>query len=419
MRTNLQLFRIAANILPAPSSRRLVVLTGARQTGKTTLARTNYPGLRYLNLDSLEEREALRELRTAAWGRTVGAAVLDEAQKEPAVFEKVKWAFDAGEVSFTVLLGSSRLALMHRVRETLAGRAFLFELWPLCALELRHSAGEQPPPPLLHDLITRPGLIDARLCEEAPVLFGEEEDRRRDSVEHLLAWGGMPGLLPLTDADRRDWLRSYQQTFLERDLADLARLDDLQPFRRLERLCMLRSGGLLSYADLARDAGMSPSTARRYLAYLEASYQILLLPPYSRNLTSTVVKAPKVYWMDVGLLRQGTHRWGPTDGGLFETMVVGELKKWTSAAGVEAEWFFYRTRSGLEVDLLLDTPAGVIGLEIKHRPGSVRSDAGGLLAVAGALGDRWRGGLVVTSGGQVEPLVAERSIWTVPVHRLV
>jgi len=95
---------------------------------------------------------------------------------------------------------------------------------------------------------------------------------------------------------------------------------------------MLRSGGLLSYADLARDAGMSPASARRYVAYLEASYQVLLLPLYSRNLTSTVVKAPKVYWMDVGLLRQGTHRWGPADGGLFETMVVGELRKWSSAA---------------------------------------------------------------------------------------
>jgi predicted AAA+ superfamily ATPase len=361
----------------------------------------------------------VRELRTAAWGRTVGAALLDEAQKEPSVFEKVKWAFDAGEISFTVLLGSSRLALMQRVRETLAGRAFVFELWPLCALELRHSAGEQPSQPLVHDLVTGSGLIDARLREEPPVLFGDEENRRRDSVEHLLAWGGMPALLPLSDTDRRDWLRSYQQTFLERDLADLARIDDLHPFRRLERLCMLRSGGLLSYADLGRDAGISPSTARRYLAYLEASCQVLLLPPYSRNLTSTVVKAPKLYWMDVGLLRQGTHRWGPADGGLFETMVVGELKKWSSAAGVDAEWFFYRTRSGLEVDVLLETPAGVIGIEIKHRPTAVRSDAHGLLAVAAALGDRWRGGLVVTSGGQLEPLVAEQSIWTVPVHRLV
>ena len=345
--------------------------------------------------------------------------MLDEAQKEPSVFEKVKWAFDAAEVSFTVLLGSSRLALMHRVRETLAGRAFVFELWPLYALELRHAAGDHPPQPLVHDLVTGSGLIDGRLREEAPVLFGHEEDTRRDAVEHLLAWGGMPALLPLTDADRRDWLRSYQQTFLERDLADLARLDDLHPFRRLERLCMLRSGGLLSYADLARDAGMSPSSARRYLAYLEASYQVLLLPPYSRNLTSTVVKTPKVYWMDVGLLRQGTHYWNQADAGLFETMVVGEMKKWSSAAGVDAEWFFYRTRSGLEVDLLLETPAGVLGMEVKHRPMAVPSDARGLLTVAAALGDRWRGGLVVTSGGQLEPLVAERSIWTVPVHRLV
>jgi len=419
MRTQIQHLRIAADRLPNSSTRRLVVLTGARQTGKTTLARATYGGLRYLNLDSIEEREALRELRTPAWGRAVGAAVLDEAQKEPSVFEKVKWAFDAGDISFSVLLGSSRLALMQRIHETLAGRAFVFELWPLCALELRHAAGDQPPPPLVHDLVAGSGLIDVRLRDEAPVVFGPEEDTRRDAVEHLLAWGGMPALLSLTDADRRDWLRSYQQTFLERDLADLARLDDLHPFRRLERLCMLRSGGLLSYADLARDAGMSPASARRYVAYLEASYQVLLLPPYSRNLTSTVVKAPKVYWMDVGLLRQGTHRWGPADGGLFETMVVGELKKWSSAAGVDAEWFFYRTRSGLEVDLLLETSAGAIGLEIKHRPAAVPSDARGLLAIAAALGDRWRGGLVVTCGGQLEPLVAERSIWTVPVHRLL
>ncbi len=120
-----------------------MVLTGARQTGKTTLARACYPGLRYLNLDSIEDRDALRTLRTAAWGRTVGPAVLDEAQKEPSVFDKVKWAFDAGEVSFTVLLGSSRLALMQRVRETLAGRAFLFELWPLAAIELRHFTARQ------------------------------------------------------------------------------------------------------------------------------------------------------------------------------------------------------------------------------------------------------------------------------------
>jgi predicted AAA+ superfamily ATPase len=420
MRTYLQHFRIANGRLPDPASRRLVIITGARQTGKTTLARLRYPDLRYLNLDSAEERESLRDLRTAAWGRTVGPAVLDEAQKEPSVFEKVKWAFDAGEVPFTVLLGSSRLALMRRVRETLAGRAFLFELWPLCALELRHATdGARPPRPLAYDLATGAGPIDERLREEAPVLLGHDEDIRREAIEHLLAWGGMPALLPLSDADRRDWLRSYQQTFLERDLADLGRLDDLHAFRRLERLCMLRSGGLLSYADLARDAGIAPATARRYLGYLEASCQVIQLPPYSRNLTSTVVKAPKMYWMDMGLLRHGTHQFGAPDGALFETMVVAELRKWSSAAGVDAELFFYRTRSGLEVDLLLETPSGVIGLEIKHRPTAVRSDARGLLAVAEALGAHWRGGIVVTSGGQLEPLVQERSIWAVPIHRLV
>ncbi len=405
--------------MPAPDTTRLVVLTGARQTGKTTLARARYPNLRYVNLDNLEDRAALRDLRTAAWARTVGPAVLDEAQKEPAVFDKVKWAFDAGELKFSVLLGSSRLSLMRRVRETLAGRAFVFELWPLTALELRHPAGDTPPPPLLVRLLAAAGPIDRTLGDESPLLLGEDEDVRREAVEHLLAWGGMPALLPLSDRDRRDWLRSYQQTFLERDLADLARLDDLAPFRALERLCMLRSGGILSYADLARDAGIAPSTARRYLAYLEASYQVLLLPPYSRNLTSRVIKAPKIYWTDVGLLRQGTHRWGAADGMLFETFAIVELRKQVSASGGDAELFFDRPRSGLEVDVLVETPAGVIAIEIKHRAAAAtRADTRGLVALHAALGDRWRGGIVLTDGGQIEPVIAESSIWSVPAHRL-
>jgi uncharacterized protein len=396
-----------------------VVLTGARQTGKTTLARSRYGDLRYLNLDNLEERQALAALRTAAWSRTVGPAVLDEAQKEPAVFDKVKWAFDAEELSFTVLLGSSRLALMRRVRETLAGRAFVFELGPLSAFELRHAATETPAAPLFVDVVSGTGRIDTRLRAEAPVLLGHEEDLRRESLEHLLAWGGMPALLPLSDTERREWLRSYQQTFLERDLADLAQLGDLGAFRTLERLCMLRSGCLLSYADLARDAGISPATARRYLGYLEASYQILLVRPYARNLTSTLVKAPKIYWTDVGLVRQGTNRWGPVDGLLFETSLVVEVHKHISASGVDAGVFFYRTRSGMEVDLLIETESGVVGLEIKNRPsGAVPTDARGLVHLAAAFGERWRGGMVVTDGGALDVLIPDYSIWSVPAHRL-
>lgn len=419
MRTKTQKYRWLSKRLPQVGSPRIVVLTGARQTGKTTLARALFPSLRYVNLDSLEERELLRVVRTASWAESVGPAVLDEAQKEPTVFDKVKWAFDEGQIDFTVLLGSSRILLMERVKETLAGRAYLYDLWPLMASELMFDAGQPVAEPLLHRLVNSAGRLDDALGSEAQILLGPEEERRRQAVDHLAQWGGMPGLLPLEDEDRREWLRSYQQTFLERDLADLVRLSDLHPFRTMQQLCMLRTGQLLSYADLARDAGLSAATARRYLEYLRISYQTVLLQPYRRNLTSVLVKAPKLYWIDLGLLRQGTRQWGPLTGAMFETLAVGEIHKWLSSMAPDTQMSFYRTRSGMEVDLLLDTPAGVIGLEFKGRDSIGLSDGTSMRALARALGDEWRGGLIVHTGHDLSLMSHDTSIWAMPLHRLV
>lgn len=419
MRTDFHRFRWLSNQLPEATARRVLVVTGSRQTGKTTLARGRYGALRYLNLDAVEEREALRAVRTRAWASAVGNAILDEAQKEPSIFDKVKWAFDEKEIDFTLLLGSSRILLLDRVRETLAGRAFLYELWPLMASELRHAAESSPTPPLLHRLLSGPDAVDTILSAAPQVLLGEEEGARREALEHLEQWGGMPGLLPLGDTDRKAWLRSYQQTFLERDLADLARIGDLHPFRTLQRLCMLRSGQLLSFAELARDAGIAATTARRYIEYLRISYQAILLPPYARNLTSGVVKSPKLYWMDLGLLRHETQQWGPVTGAMFETLVVSEIQKWVSTTGVDARLSFYRTLSGLEVDLMMETPQGLIGAEIKNRETVTRSDGRALEAIAEKLGGEWRGGLVIHRGTDLAALSPERSIWAVPAHRLL
>ena len=145
MRSEKRRYRWLCTRLPSAGKRRLVVLTGARQTGKTTLARHVYADLRYLNLDAIEEREALRSLRSTSWGRAVGAAVIDEAQKEPGVFDKVKLAYDERQIAFSILLGSSRVLLLDRVRESLAGRAFVYDLWPLMASELRHADHEVRP----------------------------------------------------------------------------------------------------------------------------------------------------------------------------------------------------------------------------------------------------------------------------------
>lgn len=411
-----QKFRWLATRLPTSGRRRLVVLTGARQTGKTTLARGLYPGLRYLNLDAIEEREAVRGMRAAAWAQAVGPAIVDEAQKEPEVFNKVKLAYDDGSLSFSALLGSSRILLLDRVRETLAGRAFLYELWPLMLSEIHSPAGESPEAPVFDRLLTAPASFAETLAAEPSRLVGEEARRRREALEHLAAWGGMPELLVLEEDERRDWLRSYQETWLERDLKDLVRIFDLLPFRTLQRLIMLRTAELLHYAELARDAALSTATVRRYLEYLRLSYQVVLLPPYGRNLTSATVKMPKIHWMDLGLLRREIGASGPLTGPMFETLVVAEAHKWIATMGRDARLSFYRTRSGREVDLLVSVPSGVIGIEVKNRDRVARRDASALRALAAALGREWIGGLVVHRGEEVAEM--EPGIWAVPVHRL-
>lgn len=410
-------FRWLEQRLPR-DKRRLVVLTGARQTGKTTLARRCYQGLEHHNLDDLQLRTVLRDTPATRWAKDVGPAVFDEAQKEPSIFDKVKFAYDAGDLDASVLLGSSRILLLDRVRETLAGRAFVFDLWPLMPNEVRHAATDEPEPALLDRLLTV-GEIGAVLADAPAQLLPSDDDSRWSAFEHVLRWGGMPELLRLADEDRRQWLRSYAQTFLERDLMDLARLHDLEPFAALQRMCMLRSGELLNYASIARDAKISAKTAQRYLEYLRLSYQVLLLQPFATNLTSRVVKSPKVYWVDLGLLRQATKQWHTEGGELFETAVVVEVHKWISTLGREASLSFYRTTSGLEVDLLIETERGVVGIEVKDRDGSDRSDARGLRAVAKELGDRWLGGMVVHHGRRIEAIDAPLQIWGVPAHRLL
>lgn len=177
----------------------------------------------------------------------------------------------------------------------------------------------------------------------------------------------MPELLHLADNDRVRWLRSYLYTYLELDLSDLARLPDLEAFKRFERLCALRSSGLLVYSELAKDAGISLETARRYLEYLKIFYQVFTLPPFSTNLASQGIKSLKLYGIDVCLVRQLSGFAGEASGEIYETMVVTEIRKWITPLQTQAEMFFYRTRSGLEVDLLVKTPNGILGAEIKHR----------------------------------------------------
>lgn len=417
MSENLQVKRFLGQHLPKSTSKRVVLLTGARQTGKTTLSKVTYPEMPYINLDAPENRDAMRGIPTSSWARDVGNAVIDEAQKEPVVFEKVKFAFDAGQVSFCMLTGSSQILLIKKIRETLAGRISLYELWPLMSSELFHGGADGKMEPPLVDEFFSDSPLDAIFSAVPGILLEDRESSQRAAQTYLLRWGGMPALLHLPEEERWKWLRDYEYTYLERDLSDLARLDDLEPFRKFQKLAALRSGKLLQYSEMARDAGVSVDTARRYLEYLRISYQSILLQPYHRNITSSVIKTPKLYWVDVGLLRQLCGFQGEPTGEMYETHVVGEFVKWMKTVQRAGELYFYRTRSGLEIDLILETRQGIIGMEIKSRETLTSADLRPLRDVAAGLGSEWRGGIVIYRGKEIRK-IAEPSIWAVPSQRL-
>jgi predicted AAA+ superfamily ATPase len=410
-------YRFLERSLPSSMRKQLVLLTGARQTGKTTLSRIKYPELRYINLDAPENREIVSTVSSSLWGRDIGPAILDEAQKEPIIFEKVKYAYDAGDLPFSLILGSSQILLLKKIREALAGRISIYEMWPLLLSEL-YEGQKRNDRSILLDTILSGENIEKLLSNEPSMLTLQENALQQDAENHLLRWGGMPALLPLSDEERRKWLKDYEYTYLERDLADLARLDDLEPFRKFQKLSALRSGKLLNYSELARDASVSTDTARRYLEYLRISYQVFLLQPYHKNITSSAIKTPKLYWMDVGLLRQLSGFQSDLQGEVFEAMVVAEIIKWIKTAQKSNEIYFYRTRSGLEVDLLIETEKGIIGIEIKSGGKIASRDFRSLKEVALGLSRAWLGGLVIYMGNKIEKL-GEPNIWAVPSRRLL
>ncbi len=217
-------------------------------------------------------------------------------------------------------------------------------------------------------------------------------------------------------------LRDFRLTYLERDLADLGRVADLDQFALAQNLLAARSAQLLSYSEVARDLGVAVNTVKRYVRFLELSYQLFLLRPLLPSVTARLVKSPKLYWTDPGLARLLAERAGAPNGALFETATLGELLRWSSWQPVPPSLHFFRVHGGREVDFVLHTADRVLAIEAKAAQQAHRIDARPLadvlsrLALPGAGRDAWRLGLVVTRGREVEPLAP--GVWAVPDWRL-
>ena len=315
----------------------VVVLTGARQTGKTTLARWLLPDASYVSLDNPADEAEARLAPVAFLASRPEPLILDEVQYEPGIFRHLKLTVDRDRRPGRFLLtGSQNFELMAGATESLTGRAAVFTLPPLSASEVLTSAS-------------------------------------RERMDAFLWRSGFPELWRRPDLDRDIWLGSYVATYLERDVRQVLNVGDLRDFNRLLRVAALRAGQLLSYADLARDVGIAPNTARRWLSVLEASQQVFLLEPYHRHRTKRLIKAPKLYFADTGFLCFLLGFRHPADlashalwGAVWENFVVSEVRKRLQATAHPPALWFWRTAHGDEVDLLVEiAPETFVVIECK------------------------------------------------------
>lgn len=371
----------------------VTIVTGARQTGKSTLVQAlpELAGHLYLSLDEPELRDQARRDPSSLLLRAHDL-VLDEVQRAPDLLLAVKRAVDSERPRRTgryVLTGSSNLLLMESVSESLAGRAHYLKLWPLTRQE-RLGNG-------------RTGLWSELL--EAPATEWPELLRShgfpRGNWTDLVRAGGLP--VPAHEleeaASRARWFDGYVETYLERDLQTLARIDSLGDFRRLMRATALRVGTVVNQADLARDVGISRATLHRWFNLLETSFQIVRVEAYAVNRTKRLVKSPKVYWSDVGLAR---HLSGaePT-GAHLENLLVSDLIAWRELVSPHPEILYWRTVNQEEVDFVLEAGRKLIAIEVKATARPTHRDARHLQTFRGEYGKSVQGGLVLHTGSEI------------------
>lgn len=374
-----------------------VVVTGARQTGKSTLAEHLLPGeRRYRSLDDLDALDAARrDPEVLVGGRE--PVTLDEVQRAPDLLKAVKRAIDRDRAPGRFLLtGSANLLLMKQVSESLAGRASYLTLWPMTRGEQRGEG--------------RAGAWDALLAADdgdwldlLAARPGEPEDWRA-----LAQRGGYPtpALALGTPAERAVWFDGYVRTYLERDLQDLAAISALPDFRRLMRAACLRLGQLLNQTELARDVGLPQPTVHRWLNLLETSYLLVRLPAYAVNRTKRLIKSPKLYWGDTGV---PLHLAGddPPGGAHLENLVLCDLLAWRDARLERAELGYWRTTVGEEVDFVIETGGKLLPVEVKAGPRPRLADAAHLRTFHKEYGKKARAGLLLHTGTALEWLAPD------------
>jgi len=367
----------------------VVVVTGSRQTGKSTLVHnlSGEPARPYRTLDDLEVLDRARH-EPEALVRSASRMTLDEVQRSPDLLLAVKRVVDEGRSAGRFLLtGSANLLLMQRISETLAGRAAYLTLWPL----------------------TRREQLGAGTAGAWTRLFEAEDTAWRDLLEaesaepedwrSLARRGGypVPSHEMAAPETRTLWFDGYTRTYLERDLQELSAVSSLVDFRRLMRAVCLRLGNLVQQTELGRDVGLSQPTVHRHLDLLETSYQLVRVPAYSVNRTKRLIKTPKLYWCDTGL---ALHLAGEPEpqGAHLENLILTDLLAWRDSQVPHPEILYWRTTAGEEVDFVIEFQGQLLPIEVKASQQPRLTDARSLLAFRREYPDLSRPALLLHTG---------------------
>ncbi len=329
----------------------VVTVTGPRQSGKTTLVRSLFRAHDYVSLENPDDRAFALEDPRGFLNQFPAGVILDEVQRSPDLLSYIQGIVDKEDLPGRfILTGSQNLLLLEHVSQSLAGRTSILHLLPFSRGEL---TGRKPMP--LTD-------IGRKIPRNQPV---------GDNIFNMLFVGFYPRIHD-KNLEPQGWLRNYYQTYVERDVRNIVNVGDIEAFDRFVRLCAGRSGQLLNLSSLGADCGVSHATARRWLSVLDASFIVYLLRPHHKNFSKRLVRSPKLYFIDPGLLcyllrirspqELVTH---PSRGAVFETYALAELLKSYLNQGADPDVYFWRDSSGHEVDFILDCGQSLVPVEAK------------------------------------------------------
>lgn len=341
---------------------RIIVLTGARQTGKTTLVRKAFPDYSYISIEDPVVVEEYKKLSASQWNLLYPNAIIDEVQKEPQLVESIKSVYDQFPGPKYILLGSSQILLLKKIRESLAGRCQILELYPLTLPELLTDSWDAEIKPSYFQ-----NLIEGKTVVNVPFLLDKDHPEKIVTYNTFLQFGAYPAIsdASVADEEKKEWLKNYVKTYLERDIRDLAELRHLEPFTKVQKLIAINTSQLTNYSKIAMEAGVSLKTVQRFTEYMSISYQTLVLQAWSRNSAKRLSKSPKIHYLDVGVMRAVLQKNDVLTGHEFESAIISEIYKQAKQSSKELSFSHLRTSDGREVDLLIESEYGYIAIEIK------------------------------------------------------